>query len=37
MIARVISASIGLVLLSSAFRWILDPETAAGGFGNGIS
>ena len=31
MIARVISASIGLVLLSSAFRWILDPETAAAG------
>ena len=31
MIARVISGSIGLVLLSSAFRWILDPETAAAG------
>ena len=31
MIARLISASIGLVLLSSAFRWILDPETAATG------
>ena len=31
MIARLISASIGLVLLSSAFRWILDPETAAAG------
>ncbi|MDB4040683.1 hypothetical protein N9489_04485 [Methylophilaceae bacterium] len=31
MIARFISASIGLVLLSSAFRWILDPETAAAG------
>lgn len=31
MIARLISGSIGLVLLSSAFRWILDPETAAAG------
>ena len=31
MIARVISGSIGVVLLSSAFRWILDPETAAAG------
>lgn len=31
MIARLISASIGLVLLSSAFRWILNPETAAAG------
>ena len=29
MIVRLISGSIGLVLLSSAFRWILDPETAA--------
>ena len=31
MIARFISASIGLVLLSSSVRWILDPETAAAG------
>ena len=31
MIARLISGLIGLVLLSSAFRWILDPETAAAG------
>jgi hypothetical protein len=31
MIARLISASIGLVLLSSAFRWTLDPESAAAG------
>ena len=31
MIARVISGSIGLVLLSSAFRWILDPTSAAAG------
>ncbi len=31
MIARFIAWSIGLVLLSSAFRWILDPETAATG------
>ena len=31
MIARLISASVGLVLLSSAFRWILNPETAAAG------
>ena len=28
---RLISGSIGLVLLSSAFRWTLDPETAAAG------
>ena len=28
---RLISGSIGLVLLSSAFRWALDPETAAAG------
>ena len=31
MIARVISGVIGLFMLSSAFRWILDPETAAAG------
>jgi len=31
MIARFISASIGLVLLSSSVRWILNPETAAAG------
>ena len=31
MIARFISASIGLVLLNSSVRWILDPETAAAG------
>ncbi len=31
MIARVISGLIGLFMLSSAFRWILDPETAAAG------
>ena len=31
MIARFISASIGLVLLSSSVRWILNPETAAVG------
>ena len=31
MIARVISGVIGLFMLSSAFRWILDPESAAAG------
>lgn len=31
MIARIISGVIGLFMLSSAFRWILNPETAAAG------
>ena len=31
MIARLISGVIGLFMLSSAFRWILDPGTAAAG------
>ena len=31
MIARVISGVIGLFMLSSTFRWILDPGTAAAG------
>jgi len=31
MVARVISGVIGLFMLSSAFRWILDPGTAAAG------
>jgi len=30
MIARVISGAIGLFMLSSALRWILDPASAAG-------
>jgi len=33
MIARVISGLIGLFMLSSAFRWMLDPSTAAAGLG----
>ena len=31
MIARLISGVIGLFMLSSAFRWILDPGSAAAG------
>ena len=31
MIARVISGAIGLFMLSSALRWILDPASAAAG------
>ena len=31
MVARIISGVIGLFMLSSAFRWILNPETAAAG------
>ena len=31
MFARIISGVIGIFMLSSAFRWILNPETAAAG------
>src|SRR6056300_1510758 len=33
MIARVIAGVIGLFMLSSAIRWILDPASAAAGLG----